>query len=251
MISAGRLLLVDDEETFLRSTAALLRREGYECVCASDAATAAKLLREDGYDVLITDIKMPGNIDLELVRELPHIATGVPVILVTGYPSLQTATAAVQLSVVAYLVKPFDFSELLANVRSALAREQAAVEQRRLFREAEEAEARFRILFESAPDAIVLADSDGCLRLVNRQTEALFGYHREELLGQPVEFLLPERFQQAHALHRARYFFSPRTRPMGTGLEIYGRRKDGSEFPVDVTQPRDPGGDGNGHRHHP
>jgi PAS domain S-box-containing protein len=96
------------------------------------------------------------------------------------------------------------------------------------------AEARFRGLLEAAPDAIVIANSDGRIELVNAQTERLFGYPRGELLGQPVEKLVPERFQ-AHSAHRTGYSSNPQVRPMGVGLELYGRRKDGTEFPVEIS----------------
>ena len=90
-------------------------------------------------------------------------------------------------------------------------------------------------LLELAPDAFVGVDRDGRIVLVNSQTEALFGYPRAELLGQPVELLVPERFAAAHGEHRTRYFVDPRTRPMGAGLELFGRRRDGSEFPAEIS----------------
>lgn len=93
---------------------------------------------------------------------------------------------------------------------------------------------RFRLL-DAAPDAAVVIDASGKIVLVNEQTEHLFQYDRHELLGQPVELLLPERFRRVHVGHRSRYLDDPHRRPMGAGLDLAGRRKDGTEFPVDVS----------------
>jgi PAS domain S-box-containing protein len=86
-----------------------------------------------------------------------------------------------------------------------------------------------------SPDALVVVNQVGQITLVNSMVETLFGYSHEELIGQSLEALLPERFHAIHSLHRERYVASPRTRPMGAGLELYGRRKDGTEVPVDIS----------------
>ena len=102
-------------------------------------------------------------------------------------------------------------------------------------RDAQTLQARFRGVLEAVPDAFVLVDNSGRIALVNSEAERLFGYGRDELLGELVEQLVPARYHKDHPGHRGTYFDDPRTRPMGIGLELSGRRKDGSEFPVEIS----------------
>lgn len=97
------------------------------------------------------------------------------------------------------------------------------------------ADTLFRGLLEAAPDAILLVDGAGRIALVNAQTEVLFGYRRGELVGQPVERLMPESARERHVVHRGRYQVDPQTRPMGASLDLAGRRKDGTTFPVEIS----------------
>jgi DNA-binding response OmpR family regulator len=116
----GRILIADDEQTFLAATAQLLRNEGFECDCAEDAAEALNKLSQKTYDLLIADIKMPGNSNLEFVKQLSQTSPAASIILVTAFPSQQTAIEAVHLPITAYLVKPVDFPLLLEKTRDAV-----------------------------------------------------------------------------------------------------------------------------------
>jgi PAS domain S-box-containing protein len=109
------------------------------------------------------------------------------------------------------------------------------LESNRDITERKEEDEKFRNLLESAPDAMVIVDRDGLVRIINAQTERLFGYSREELIGKPVEILMPERFHARHVGHRGNYSKSLRPGEMGAGLKLSGRRKDGTEFPIEIS----------------
>jgi PAS domain S-box-containing protein len=97
-----------------------------------------------------------------------------------------------------------------------------------------ESEAKIRAFLESASQGVIAVDATGRIDLTNAKVEDLFGYGREELLGQTLEMLLPDRFRRVHIGHRTEYFANPRPRPMGLGLDLAGRRKDGTEFPIEI-----------------
>lgn len=133
-----------------------------------------------------------------------------------------------------------DGTEIVISSRWALRRDsagnpEAILESNRDITQHVREEKRFREFLESAPDAMVIVDRSGCIQLVNAQAENLFGYSREELIGQPVEKLMPRRFHESQLKYRDAYSQSPRTRSMGVGLELYGLRKDGSEFPIEIS----------------
>ncbi|RMH09233.1 MAG: response regulator [Nitrospirae bacterium] len=121
-VADKRILLADDEETFLHSTADVLRENGYDCDCARDAQEALSFLAGGDYDLLITDINMPGNSELEFLNHLHQHGSLLPVIVITGYPSVQTAVGSFRLAALEYLQKPLEIDELLAHVERGLKR---------------------------------------------------------------------------------------------------------------------------------
>ena len=145
---------------------------------------------------------------------------------------VKAATAVLSLVTAALLVRLLPQALALPSPR-ALERANAALAAEVAQRK--HAEERSHTLLESAPDGMVIIDADGHITFANAQTEALFGIPRTELLGQSIEILIPERLRESHLRHRADYLRGPRLRPMGAGLALHGRRRDGSEFPVEIS----------------
>jgi DNA-binding response OmpR family regulator len=118
--SKGRILIADDDDAFCIATRSFFRAAGYECESAVDATLARQRMVDEEFDLLIADLNMPGNSGLELVQSIPEVRVGLPVIILTGRPTLQSATRSVRLPVVAYLVKPPNPDELLAVAEQAI-----------------------------------------------------------------------------------------------------------------------------------
>lgn len=117
---AARILIADDDTTFLQTTADLLSNAGYRCECVRDGLAAATLLSERDFELLIADIRMPGNENLELIREHPKIVGGLPVIVITGHPTVTSAVDSIHLAVWDYALKPLDFDDFLVKVHKAV-----------------------------------------------------------------------------------------------------------------------------------
>ncbi len=162
--------------------------------------------------------------DLELAEELARRAA-VAVDNARLYHEAQKLNAELEERVI----------ERTAELRATNAKLENEIAERKQTEEAlQKSQALFRALFKSAPDAAILVNSEGRIERVNKQMEKMFGYSRAELLDKPVEILMPARFRGRHISHRALYYAEPRTRAMGASLELYGKRKDGSEFPIDI-----------------
>jgi PAS domain S-box-containing protein len=159
-------------------------------------------------------------------------------VLTIWYPAYWAAGAAKAATAIASLVCAVALIPLVPRALAVPTQSRLEDTNRELQREIKERkrlETHFRDLVESAPDAKVIIDATGKIVLVNGQTEKLFGYRREEIIGKPVELLLPERLHERHVGDRQTYFKETRVRSMGSGLELFGRRKDGSEFHVEIS----------------
>jgi PAS domain S-box-containing protein len=229
-----RVLLIDDEPGVADLTARFLERmdEPLEVTVEHDAAAGLKRLQEEPVDCVVSDYQMPETDGIEFLEQVRTEFPDLPFILFTGKGSEDLASEAISAGVTNYLQKRTgtDHYEVLAQqIQNAVAKRRA--------------EQRVAKHMAAAPDGIIIAGRDGRIRRVNERTEELFGYDADELHGEPVETLLPERFRDEHVDHHDEYIAAPERRPMGTGRDLYGRRKDGTEFPVDVSlSPMEVGG---------
>ncbi len=172
---SGAILVADDEETFRQSTVELLVEEGYRCEGVADSFIAVQKLRSGRYDLLIADINMPGNADLDLLRQIQQADAHLPVILVTGYPTVRSAVDSIRLAVAAYLVKPIEFQQLLREIEVWLKRcraGRAAHDMQRLLQQGLQELDGLRAELSSVPNS---SATMALLALAMRQATAALG----------------------------------------------------------------------------
>ena len=246
-----RVLVAEDEPATPGALVACLERAGIAVVgVASDAAEAIEKARRTSPAVALIDVRLPGG-GVSATEGIVGSVDGCRVLALSAYEERGASLQILLAGAVAYVVKGTPTAELTAIVQRAARAEVVLsvdvmtglmMDLLRDIADRSESEARlrrseerFRGLLEAAPDAVVVVNQRGEIVLVNEQTELVFGYQRSDLLGERVEFLLPERFHMEHIEHRMEYHFAPRARRMGIVPGLVGRRMNGREFPVDVS----------------
>jgi PAS domain S-box-containing protein len=238
----AKLLIVDDRQPNVRLLELILKGAGYASVSSTtDPRDVCNLHRSNRYDLILLDLEMPGMDGFQVMRDLREVEPEehLPVLVVTAHPDQKVR--ALQAGARDFVSQPFDQVELLTRIHNML-------EVRLLFsesrRRAEGMEGRYRGLLEAAPDAMVVVNQGGEIVLLNIQAEKQFGYLRAELVGQQVKCIIPEGFAERLLADGLRSTEDALAQEMGAGIEIAGRRKDGSEFPIEIMLSPSEGPDG-------
>jgi PAS domain S-box-containing protein len=225
------ILIVDDVKDNLLALSALLERDDVRVHQALSGTLGLELMMKHDFCLALLDVRMPGMSGFELAELMrgSNKTKNIPIIFVTATAKEQNFSfEGYESGAVDFLLKPLDPHAVKSKVN-------IFIELYQQKKELKTAEAKFRGLLETAPDAIVIVDDEGRIELVNKRTEAIFGYDRAEMMNQPIEMLMPLRFHRKYAEYRVAYSVDPSSRPMGLGLDLYGRRKDESEFPVEIS----------------
>lgn len=255
-----RALIVDDIDDNLYFLRVLLTASGYEVEAAHNGAEALALASKTKPDIIITDLLMPvmdGFTLCQTCRTSPELAD-IPIIVYTAtYTDPEDEDLALNQGADLFLIKPMEPVLLINTINDLMRRHTAGLQSRRPLLEPEEgltrqynsvlvhkledkleelgtSQRRLKAILEGMSQGLITVSSTGVIGAVNKHLEEMFGYDRSELIGQQLEMLVPEPLREKHELHRRNYNSQPSVRAMRLVLNLAGRRKDGSEFPIEV-----------------
>ena len=201
---------------------------------AKNKETFLAALEQFRPDVILADNSLPQFDATEALKIARRQASHIPFIMVTGTVSEEFAAGIIKSGADDFILKD-RLARLPVAIEAALRQQQTETEKQNAFRKLSESEEKFRGLLESAPDAMVIVNDTGIIQLINAQTEKMFGYAGREIIGKDVELLMPDRYRKPGTSQRTGYFGSDNPRQMGEGLELFGQRKNGQEFPVEIS----------------
>ena len=229
------VLVVEDNLDLVMGLQDLLHHDGYAVTVTGTVASAIELVRTHSFNAIILDLGLPDGDGLEVLKECHRLNPSLPVVIVTAHISPDRTVGSLAEGAFAYLTKPYDREELRHILRRAIGVIELVVKVEQTKSLLSESEERFRSLVESATDAIVVADWHGKIVSWNRSASKFFGYTDEEAIGQPLTLLMPARYHQAHKQGLTRMESTGTGRVIGSILEMHGLRKDGTEFPIELS----------------
>ena len=234
--TSSHVLIVDDEPDIVLSLQDLLEGEGYRIGVANTGKAALDSLKRNSVDTVLLDICLPDIDGLLILEEMAHNYPGLPIIVLSALTSLDRVVGPLdQQGAFAYLHKPINRSEVRTTVRQALRAHQLVQQMTRTQQALIDSELRFQAVFHNAADAIVLADSHGLITGWNRAAESMFGYTVEEVYGKPLTLLMPTRYREAHVQGLKRMTQTGKTKLIGKTVQLYGHKKNGLEFPIELS----------------
>jgi PAS domain S-box-containing protein len=229
------VLVVEDTQDIVMGLTDLLEHEGYVVNVAGTCASAIEQVRTQHVNAILLDLTLPDGDGLDVMKAAHSLDPTLPVVIVTANTSTERTVGSLTRGAFAYLTKPYNREELKQTLRRAIGVKELAVKVEHVQHLLTESEDRFRSLVESATDAIIVANGHGVIISWNRSASTLFGYSNEEAIGQPLTLLMPARYRHAHEQGLARMESTGKGRVMGSVVELHGLKKDGTEFPIELS----------------
>ncbi len=233
--SQTSVLIVDDDPDICEALRDFLEHEGYDVQTVGTGTEGIAEAQQRRYGAVVLDLGLPDVDGLAVLKVLQELDSKLPVIILTAFTTEEKTIGSLRQGAFAYLTKPYNRDELKATLHRAVGVKALAVKVEHVETALSESEERFRSVVQSATDAIILADGHGDILSWNPAAERLFAYSAEEVRGKPLTLLMPERYRDAHQRGLERLRSTGESRVIGRTLELYGLRKDGTEFPLELS----------------
>ncbi|HJU05089.1 MAG TPA: PAS domain S-box protein [Nitrospiraceae bacterium] len=233
--SETHVLIVDDDPDISQALADLLEHEGYQVRVAGTGAEAVEHVKRDHYGAVILDLGLPDIDGLDLLKVLLEVDSKLPIIVLTAYTTAEKTIGALSQGAFAFLTKPYNRVQLKATLDRAVGIKALATRAETVESALTASEDRFRSVVQSASDAIIIAGGAGQIVSWNKAAQQLFGYAEAEVLDKSLTVIMPERYREAHQQGLERLRATGRSRSIGQAMQLSGVRKDGTEFPVELS----------------
>ncbi len=234
-IDGQAILVVDDDPDIRDALRDYLEHDGYDVETVGAGEPAIERVRHRRFGAVLLDVGLPDVDGLTVLRSLHEIEPTLPVVIFTAFTSYENTVGSLAKGAFAYLTKPYNIEEIRAILQRAISVQDLAVKAHSAEQALTISEDRFRSVFQSANDAIILSDEQGRIVSWNQAASALFGYTHAEVCGLPLTHLMPERYREAHTRGMARLRATGVSHVMGKTVELHGLRNNGSEFPLELS----------------